>query len=603
MNHFRSNLRDLEFNLVEMSENADDLDRDTIRRLLHEVDTLATGPVAESFREADRQPPDFDAETHTVRVPAALAASYRALLDGGWGNLLLPDHLDGPGLPSTVRWAAVELLVGANPALYLYFSTGPNGAAFLHRLGDDEQRRWARHVIDRHWTATMAITEADAGSDVGAIRTRAVRQEDGSWHLSGVKRFITGGEHDLSENILHIVLARPEGPGVASRPGSKGLSVFVVPKFRFDSRSGDIGARNGVFATRLEDKLGLRGSATCELAFGQHGVPAEGWLLGDEHDGIAQMFHIISWARMTVGVKAISTLSTGYLQALGYARDRRQGAALAPTTPAGAPVPIVEHPDVRRLLLTQKAYAEGLRALYLLAADFEDRMAGPGPDADLCRRIHELLLPVVKGVSAERAHEQLSQALQVFGGSGYLTDHPLEQYLRDSRVDSLYEGTTGIQSMDLFFRKILRDNCQALQHLLTEMTRFAATDRGDGRLKEERELLRTAVSDVEDMVGTMAGLALSAREDPTRLHLVGHHTVRLLMSIGDLLVGWLLLRQAEVASAALDAGPVAPDRPFYTGKVAVASYFARSVLPELSSRRRILTLTDSALPRLDSAAL
>jgi hypothetical protein len=603
MGHYRSNIRDLEFTLFEVLDTARGLDRETTRRVLREVDALATGPLAAAFGPADRQPPVLDPATHAVTVPAPLAAAYRLLYDGGWDQLTLPEQLGGSGVPRTVQWAATELIVGANPALYLYFSAGPNCADFLHRTGNAEQRRWARHMAERRWSATMAITEPDAGSDVGALRTRAVRQDDGTWHLTGVKRFITGGEHDLSENILHIVLARPEGPGVDTRPGTKGLSVFVVPKYQFDSETGEPGDRNGVFATNLETKMGIRGSATCELSFGMHDVPARGWLLADTHDGIAQMFHVICWARMSVGVKAISTLSTAYLNALAYARERVQGAALARAGDRTAPkVTIVHHADVRRLLLTQKAYAEGLRALYLLAADYADR-AGRSAD-DLPRRVNELLLPIVKGFGAERANEQLSHALQVFGGSGYLTDYPMEQYLRDSRIDALYEGTTAIQSMDLFFRKIVRDQGRAFQHLLDEMTALCDATPADGRLKDERALLRTARSDVEWMAGAMAGFVMAAQADPEQIDHAGQNTVRLLMSLGDLLVGWLLLRQADVAAAALDAGPhTGADEHFYTGKIAVASFFARTVLPELTTRRRIVESTDGAVMALDEAAL
>ncbi|HEV3360745.1 MAG TPA: acyl-CoA dehydrogenase family protein, partial [Pseudonocardiaceae bacterium] len=354
MGHYRANVRDLEFNLFEVFNivgrpgvrPCDEADSDSARAVLTALAELAIGPLCEGFADVDRNPPVFDSRTHSVTLPESLKSAYRQLWAGEWHRLSLPAELGGLGLPPSVQWAAAELLLGANSPLYLYFCAAPNCAAVLNRLGTPEQKHWARLMIDRGWGATMVLTEPDAGSDVGAGRTKAVRQEDGSWHLDGVKRFITSGDQDITENIMHLVLARPEGPGVETKPGSKGLSVFVVPKFLFDTETGEPGERNGVFATALEHKMGLRGSATCELTFGRHGVPARGFLLADEHNGIAQMFQVIEWARMTVGTKAIGTLSTGYLNARDYAKERVQGADLPKMADKTAPrVTITHHPD------------------------------------------------------------------------------------------------------------------------------------------------------------------------------------------------------------------------------------------------------------------
>jgi alkylation response protein AidB-like acyl-CoA dehydrogenase len=335
MGHFRSNLRDLEFSLFEVfgvqdrlgTAPFDDVDIDTARGVLRELNALATGPLADSYADADRNPPVFDPATHTVALPESLKRSYRALWDGEWWRIGLPADLGGYGIPPTIGWAASELVLGANPAVFMYMA-GPNFAAVIDGRGTEQQQHWARIMIDRGWGATMVLTEPDAGSDVGAGRTKAVAQPDGSWHVEGVKRFITSAEQDLTENIMHLVLARPEGPGLAPRPGTKGLSLFLVPKFHFDPESGELGERNGAFVTNVEHKMGLKASTTCELTFGQHGVPAVGWLLGEVHDGIAQMFDVIEYARMMVGTKAIGTLSAGYLAALAYAKDRVQGADL-----------------------------------------------------------------------------------------------------------------------------------------------------------------------------------------------------------------------------------------------------------------------------------
>jgi alkylation response protein AidB-like acyl-CoA dehydrogenase len=611
MGHYKSNLRDLEFNLFEVFDVGQrlgtgpfaEMDRETAQYVLSEVERLAAGPLADSFAEADRNPPVFHPDSHTVELPEAFKKSFATLWDGEWYRLDLGSDLGGYGAPPTLRWAASELLLGSNPAAFMYMA-GPSMAQVLYRNGTPEQQRWARIMIERGWGATMVLTEPDAGSDVGAGRTKATQQADGSWHIEGVKRFITSAEQDLTDNIAHLVLARPEGAG----PGTKGLSLFFVPKFHFDGETGELGERNGAFVTGVEHKMGLKVSTTCELSFGQHGTPAVGWLVGEVHDGIAQMFQVIEYARMMVGTKAIATLSTGYLNALEYAKERVQGADLTRMLDKTAPrVTITHHPDVRRMLMRQKAYAEGLRALYLYTACYQDEVALHPDDSELAGRVNDLLLPIVKGVGSERAYEMLTLSLQTLGGSGFLQDYPIEQYIRDAKIDSLYEGTTGIQSQDFFFRKIVRDKGQAIGHVNNEIQAYLdshddSPGSGNGRLKEERALLATALGDVQAMLGTMIGYLTSAQEDPRNTYKVAQHTVDFLMSVGDVLIGWLLLRQADVALAALGGEPSERDRAFYEGKVGAAAFFARTVLPELSARRAVIEAADNALMELPEAA-
>jgi alkylation response protein AidB-like acyl-CoA dehydrogenase len=612
MGHFRSNLRDIEFSLFEVfrvqerlgAAPFDGVDLDTARDTLRELNSVAVGPLAASFADADRNPPVFDPATHSVALPQSLKDAYKLLWDGEWWRLGLPVELGGYGIPPSVQWAASELILGANPAAFMYLA-GPSFAAVVHRTGTPQQQRWAEIMIDRGWGATMVLTEPDAGSDVGAGRTKAVQQADGTWHLDGVKRFITSADQDVTENIMHLVLARPEGPGITPRPGTKGLSLFLVPKFRFDPETGAPGERNGAFVTNLEHKMGLKGSATCELTFGQHGVPAVGWLLGDVHNGIAQMFQVIEYARMMVGTKAIGTASAGYLAALEYAKERVQGTDLPHMLDKSAPrVTITHHPDVRRSLMLQKAYAEGLRAVYLYTATWQDRIRmaeAAGTESKLAERVNDLLLPIVKGVGSERASEQLVQSLQTLGGSGYLQDYPIEQYIRDSKIDSLYEGTTAIQSLDFLFRKIVRDNGAALGVVVGEIQEFITSEAGNGRLKEERALLATALADVQGMLAALTRYLMASATDMNALNKVGQHTVRLLMAVGDLLVGWLLLRQADVALGAL-AGDTGRDQPFYEGKVAVARFFARTQLPLLTAQRTIIEHADNSLMDVPEAA-
>src|SRR6516165_10819720 len=608
MSHYKSNLRDIEFNLFEVLGRQellgagpfDEVDEETARDMLAEVNRLATGPVAESFADADRNPPVFDPATGTVTIPESFRKSFRVLMDAQWWRLSVPPELGGTMVPRSLSWAVAEFILGANPAAWMY-SNGPSFATVLWNIGTPEQKRFAELAIEREWGATMVLTEPDAGSDVGAGRTKAVEQPDGTWHIEGVKRFITGAEHDMAENIFHLVLARPEGAG----PGTKGLSMFLVPKYLVNS-DGTLGERNGVKVTNVEHKMGLKVSTTCELTFGAD-RPAVGTLVGGVHDGIRQMFLVIEHARMLVGSKAIATLSTGYLNALDFAKNRVQGADLTRQSDKIAPrVTIIHHPDVRRMLMLQKAYAEGMRALVLYTAAQQDAVqlaaANGGADEAAAAR-NDLLLPVVKGVGSERSYEMLTLSLQTFGGSGFLQDYPIEQYIRDAKIDSLYEGTTGIQSLDLFFRKIVRDNGKAFGALLGKIREFASAEGGNGRLKAERAALAEAAEHVEAMITAMVGALMAAADQPAEVYKVGLNTARLLMALGDLVIGWLLATHAEIALRRLDeidAGH--PDRDFYAGKLAAARFFAATVLPRLAAERAIAEETTLDLMELPEGA-
>jgi len=624
MSHYKSNVRDIEFNLFEVLGRDEilglgpyaDLDHDTAVAVLHQVDHLARTKVAASFADADQHPPVFDRQQHTVTLPESLRSSYRALMDTGVWQLELPPELGGQPTPFSIQWAINELILGANAALALY-TAGPKFAGVVWASGTPRDKRIAEIMIERGWGATMVLTEPDAGSDVGAGRTRAVPQPDGSWHLTGVKRFITAAEHDLTENIVHLVLARPAGVPGAGGPGTKGLSLFVVPKLHFDLETGELtGERNGVLATGLEAKMGIKASTTCELTFGD-GQPAVGWLLGEVHDGIAQMFQMIEYARMLVGTKAIATLSTGYLNALDYAKTRIQGPDLTRASDRTAPrVAITAHPDVRRSLITQKAYAEGLRSLVLYTASVQDGIAlaqAAGGTDEAAVRLNDLLLPLVKGYGSERSWVLLgTESLQTLGGSGFLRDYPLEQYVRDAKIDTLYEGTTAIQGQDLFFRKIVRDQGRALGDLSGQIGAFLAPQDGaihrggdaDGQLKEERALLQSALEDVGAIVEAMVEQLRSAAPpgDARNVYRVGLNTTRLLMALGDVVCGWLLLRGAEVALARLTSALSEADAHFYEGKVASARWFARTVLPKVSVERTLVETTDLGVMDLPEAA-
>ncbi len=592
MTHYKANLRDIEFNLFEASRIQDylgegeweDLDRTTVEDILTEMERLAREDFAASYEDQDRIP--LELVDGAVELPESVKNSVRAFKDGGWNRLGLPHELGGMPVPPSVTWAVSEMLLAANTTVQFY-AGGALFARVLFEEGTEEQRELAKLWVERDWAGTMILTEPDAGSDVGAGTTRATDQGDGTWHLEGVKRFITGGEHDVAENIIHLVLARPEG----AAPGTKGLSLFVVPKFLV-ADDGTLGPRNGVYATSIEKKMGLKGSTTCEMTFGLD-EPAVGYLVGEKHDGIRQMFRVIEYARMMIGTKAMGTLSTGYLNALEYAKERVQGSDLTLATDKSAPkVEIIHHPDVRRMLMEQKAYSEGLRALVLYTASVQDELA-MNPDDDMLVRRNDLLLPLVKGYSSEKAYELLASSLQVFGGSGYTQDYPIEQYIRDAKIDTIYEGTTGIQALDLFFRKIARDQGSALANLAGEMVEFVKGGVDEDPIAAEREKLGRMLDDAQAQLGALVEyLMASMSADKTEIYKVGLQANSLLESIAEVVIAWQLLRHAEIASGKTD------EDPFYVGKVESARWFIGDVCPKIAARRADAESEDGSLMEL-----
>ena len=601
MGHYIANLRDIQFCLYELLGREEilgkgifsDIDKDTANGMLEEMKRLSENEIAASFVEADRLGVDFDPKTGEGKLPEIFKKSYRAYMDAEWWRIDAPAELGGTVIPRTLRWAMAEMILGANPALHIY--VGASFANVCFSLGTDEQKKIAKQMLDHGWTATMVLTEPDAGSDVGAGRSKAVKQADGTWHLTGTKRFITSGENDLSENIIHFVLARPEGGAV----GTKGLSLFIVPKYKFNWDTGEIGERNGIYATRLEHKMGLNISATAEINMGEK-EPCVGYLLGDVHDGIRQMFKIIEYARMMVGTKAISTLSTGYLNALSYAKSRVQGPDLTKQLDKASPrVTIIHHPDVRRSLLTQKAYAEGMRALVLYTASIQDSILLEKDEAKLkeLEKLNDLLLPIVKGYGSEKSWVQLgTESLQTFGGSGFTQDWPLEQYVRDAKIDTLYEGTTAIQGLDFFFRKIVRDNGATLMSLGAEIKAFCESG---GALADEKAKLLKALGDFQGIVATLVGFAMASQSKPEEIYKVGLNTTRALFAAGDVIISWLLLRMAEIAESKSSQGQ---QDDFYTGKIAAAKHFINVVLPHLTAERKIAEATDGSIMDLPEKA-
>jgi len=601
--HYQSNLRDIEFNLFEYLKIQDttlghgefkSMDEDTARETLRGLQSICENELAESFVSADREGLEFDGKG-TVTLPEGLKKSMAAWYDNDWDRLLVPERLGGFGGPPTVCWAGLEMVSGANPAISFY-QFGAFLALVIDALGTDEQKkRYVENMIERHWGGTMVLTEPDAGSDVGAGRAKARQIEGDLYELEGIKSFITNGDYDTVENIVHLVLARPEGAAAST----KGLSMFIVPKFWVND-DGSLGERNGIVATSLEHKMGLKASATCELTLGAQ-EPCRGLLVGGVHDGIRQMFMVIEQARMSIGVKSASTLSAAYLNALAYAKERVQGPDLAKARDKDSPrVRIIEHPDVRRQLMRLKCHSEGMRALALYAAKIQDdvmllRAEGNGEEATRIDQRNDLLLPLIKGYGSEKAYELLSVALQVFGGSGYVMDYPMEQYIRDQKIDSLYEGTTHIQALDLFFRKIARDGGATLLAFMEEIT-ATARDAGSGdALADERKALLTALEDVQGIFGALMGKVQES------IYHGGLQANRVLFSLSETVIAWLLI---EHAALAIEKGAEVSgaEKAYYEGKVASARFFCKNVLPYISATRKIVEASALDLMELDEAA-
>ena len=600
MSHYRSNVRDIRFNLFEVFGRGEvlggglweDIDQETAEEMLLAAAELAETRLAASFGDTDLGPIELDIGTSSVALPAAFKESYQSYVDAEWWRMDIAPELGGLAVPPSLRWAMAEFPLGSNPAIFLYAAGWPQ-AQILYGQGNEDQRRLAALMTERAWGATMVLTEPEAGSAVGSGRTKAIPQSDGTWHIEGVKRFITSAEHDAAENIVHFVLARPTDTPGAGGPGTKGLSLFVVPKYHVNLENGELGQRNGAMVTKIENKMGLKASVTCELTFGAD-EPAVGWLVGDVHNGIAQMFEVVEYARMLVGTKAMATASTGYLNALEYAKTRLQGADLARKgTGDTSDIPIIRHADVRRSLMVQKYYVEGMRALMVFAGTVLDDIEiarDNGHDAASAVARNDLLLPIVKGFCSEKGYALLAESLQIFGGSGYLKDFPMEQYIRDSKIDTIYEGTTTIQGIDFFFRKIRRDEGRAWSALMDEIAQDAANVASDDEVISAE--LQDALGAVRSAVMRLGEWADESAQNSASVHRVALHTTRVLDMHGDLLLGWLLSKQASVARERLSAGGLdAADHAFYTGKVAAARQFAAERLPLLRAQ---CTLLDAA---------
>ncbi len=533
---------------------------DLITAVIEEAGKLAAEVIQPTNQIGDRQGCQYNPETHDVTTPDGFKEAYAKFVEGGWTALDAPLEYGGQGLPHTLKFVVDEMMCSTNLSLGMYPGLTHGAISALHSHGSDELKDiYLEKLISGEWTGTMCLTEPQCGTDLGMIRTKATPNDDGSYAIEGTKIWITGGEHDLVDNIVHLVLAKlPGAPNT-----TKGISLFVVPKFLPDS-----GERNPAFCGGLEHKMGIKGSATCVMNF----EGAKGWLVGKENDGMRAMFTMMNEARLMVGMQGLGLAEMAYQESLGFARERLQSRSLSgPKNPDGPADPIIVHPDVRRMLMRQKVLNEGMRALALFTGQKLDLSVAHPDEAvrESSDDLVQLLTPVVKAFLTDEGYNNANVGLQVLGGSGFTTDWPLEQLVRDGRIARIYEGTNGIQAMDLVGRKLSLKGGQLVRTLFGELTSF---------LKENpeaphREELKGAVKALE--TATM-WIASNAPKDPEQAGAAATPYLRLMALT---VIAYLWSRMAGVAQSQLDKGE--GNTPLLEGKLVSARFFFEKILPEV----------------------
>jgi alkylation response protein AidB-like acyl-CoA dehydrogenase len=536
-----------------------------------------------------------------VITPTGFKDAWKKLFEAGWKAIALPADLGGAGAPRSVQVLVEELLSGANAAFNMYPGLAHGAGEVIEHFGTPEQyKAYCPNMFTGVWGGTMCLTEPHAGTDVGSAKTSASRNPDGSYSIRGTKIFISGGDHDLAENVIHLVLARVEG----APAGTKGLTLFIVPKLRVGP-DGKPTESNDVSVASLEHKMGINGSATCVLNFGDNGK-CIGWPVGGEeklNQGMPQMFKLMNAARISVGGQGVALASSAYLNALDYAKERKQGSSITHWKDATAPrVPIIEHADVRRMLLHMKAIVEGTRALAVKLTHHQDQVTVYAGKDEAKTAYHQgqvdLLVPLVKAYGSDQGFRVCEMAIQTYGGAGFTRDYPVEQYCRDSKIFSIYEGTNHIQAMDLVGRKLGQAGGANLQAFLGDVQKFVAAHSAHATLGAAVKKLGAAQ---EAVAGSAMRMLMWFQSG--QLALVPLSANRFCEMMSELTVGWLLLEGAvlaEAAKAKVDAGH--PDHAFYTGKTATALYYARNVLPGVEHKAQLLADEDKSPLDIPDAA-
>ncbi len=607
INRYKADLREFNFLLFEQFKLGELLERERfagwgeeeIRTSLSECYRFAREVLGPLNVVGDTQ--GCRVEHGQVVTPTGFKDAWKKLYESGWRSIGVPAEYGGAGAPRTVQILVEELLSGSNAAFNLYPGLAYGAAEVIEHFGTAEQKKlFCQPMFGGKWGGTMCLTEPHAGTDVGSAKTSATRNPDGSYSIRGTKIFISGGDHDLAENIVHLVLARtPDAP-----PGTKGLTLFIVPKFRVNP-DGTLAKGNDVAVGAIEHKMGINGSATCMLNFGDSGE-CIGFPVGGEeklNQGMPQMFKLMNAARISVGVQGAAVASSAYLNALDYAKERKQGSSITHWKDATAPrVPILEHADVRRMLLHMKAVTEGIRALAVKLTYHQDNVdsarAGDEKGAMYHQGQVDLLVPLVKAYGSDQGFRICEMAIQTYGGAGYTRDYPVEQYCRDAKIFSIYEGTNHIQAMDLVGRKLGQAGGANLQAFLGDVAKFVASQSGHATLGAAVKALGGAQ---EAVAGT--AMRLLGWFQAGQLALVPLAANRFCEMMAELTVAWLLLEGGVIADGArAKCDPNHPDHAFYTGKIAAAQYYARNVLPGVEHKAQLLAGEDKSPLEIPDAA-
>ncbi len=589
-------LRDMQFVLHEVFKAADEfkampahaeVDADTINAVLEEAGKFAAGVAFPLNISGDAEGCKLDSSTHEVTPPKGFKEAYRQYIDGGWPALSCAPEFGGQGLPHTVNQCLYEMLNSANQAWTMYpgLSHGAYEALLAH--GTDEQKKtYLPKLVSGEWTGTMCLTEPHCGTDLGMLRTKAEPQADGSYKITGNKIFISAGEHDFTDNIIHLVLARlPDAP-----KGSKGISLFVVPKFNVNA-DGSLGARNPIYCTGLEHKMGIHGNATAQIAIDG----AIGTLVGQPHKGLAAMFVMMNAARLGVGNQSLGLTEVAFQNALAYAKDRIQMRSLSGTKAKDKEAdPIIVHPDVRKMLLTAKAYAEGARALQIFCTLLLDK-AHSHPDEKVRKDSDELvalLTPIVKAFVTDNGHTATNACMQVFGGHGFIKEWGMEQFVRDNRINMIYEGTNTVQSLDLLGRKVLGNNGATLKKFGKLVGQLVAEE---GVNEDMAEFINPIAMLGEQMTKFTTEIGFRGFQNPDE---VGAAAVDYLRVAGHLVFGCLFARMAQVALRQIAAGN---SDPFYVGKLQTARFYFAKLFPETVTLMRTARAGSKVLMDTDAA--
>ncbi len=570
-----------------------EFNKKTIDLVVSEARNLALKEILPTQVIGDHEAVHF--ENGKVTVPEAFKKVYQLYKEGDWVALAESVEWGGQGMPKTLALAASDYFAGANLAFMIYPGLTHGAGRLIETFGTDKQKKlYLKKMYTGEWGGTMLLTEPEAGSDVGALTTAAVKNEDGTYAITGNKIFISAGEHDLTENIIHPVLARIEG----APAGTKGISLFVVPKIWVND-DGSLGDYNDVVCTGVEEKMGIHGNATCSIALGGNGK-CRGTLLGEENKGMRAMFQMMNEARLLVGLQGFCCASSAYLYALDYARQRVQGKPLLKIMDDdAASVPIIEHPDVRRQLMTMKVYVEGMRSLiyYIGMCSDKKEISSDTEEQSKYQGIIDLLIPISKGYVTDKAFELCSQGLQVYGGYGYIKDYPMEQLLRDCRITMIYEGTNGIQAMDLLGRKLGMNQGKPIMDLMGEIQKTLAEAKSISALEVYATEVENALNKLGEVALHMGKTAMSSQV----LHAFAF--AHPFMEVcGDVIISWMLLWRATVAARALEKGAKKKDAAFYEGQIKSIEFFTQSILPITHGKMQAILKTNGAAIEISDAS-